>query len=77
MKPSDRAPGGGRKGKPPEGGGQGCPICGKPRTQAYRPFCSSRCADIDLGRWLEGRYAVPGEPAHIDQEGSGGASEDG
>ena len=39
-----------------------CPICGKPKSQDYRPFCSKHCADIDLGRWLGGRYAVPGEP---------------
>jgi endogenous inhibitor of DNA gyrase (YacG/DUF329 family) len=42
---------------------KGCPICGKPISEDYRPFCSKRCADIDLGRWLGGRYAVPGEPA--------------
>ena len=36
-----------------------CPICGKPRAARYRPFCSRRCADIDLGRWLDGSYAVP------------------
>ncbi len=36
-----------------------CPICGKPRDPAYRPFCSKRCADIDLGRWLTGSYAIP------------------
>jgi endogenous inhibitor of DNA gyrase (YacG/DUF329 family) len=39
-----------------------CPICGKPITAEFRPFCSRRCTDIDLGRWLGGRYAVPGEP---------------
>ncbi|RDJ22835.1 DNA gyrase inhibitor YacG [Bosea caraganae] len=39
-----------------------CPICGKPMVQRYKPFCSSRCADIDLGRWLKGSYVVPGEP---------------
>jgi endogenous inhibitor of DNA gyrase (YacG/DUF329 family) len=39
-----------------------CPICGKPRAEEHRPFCSKRCADVDLGRWLEGRYAVPGAP---------------
>ena len=39
-----------------------CPICGKPVAPDHRPFCSRRCADIDLGRWLGGRYAVPGEP---------------
>jgi endogenous inhibitor of DNA gyrase (YacG/DUF329 family) len=39
-----------------------CPICGKPTEKENRPFCSKHCADIDLGRWLDGRYAVPGEP---------------
>jgi len=39
-----------------------CPICGKPRSEQFRPFCGEHCADIDLGRWLGGRYAVPGEP---------------
>lgn len=37
----------------------GCPICGKPVDPAYRPFCSRRCADVDLQRWLAGVYAVP------------------
>jgi endogenous inhibitor of DNA gyrase (YacG/DUF329 family) len=36
-----------------------CPICGKPAVVAYRPFCSRRCADVDLQRWLVGRYAIP------------------
>ncbi|TFL16058.1 DNA gyrase inhibitor YacG [Jannaschia formosa] len=36
-----------------------CPICDKPTDSAYRPFCSKRCADVDLGRWLTGGYAVP------------------
>jgi endogenous inhibitor of DNA gyrase (YacG/DUF329 family) len=36
-----------------------CPICGKPRIDDYRPFCSKRCADVDLGRWLKGHYAIP------------------
>ena len=39
-----------------------CPICGKPRSEAFKPFCSKHCADVDLGRWLGGRYAVPGAP---------------
>jgi endogenous inhibitor of DNA gyrase (YacG/DUF329 family) len=43
-----------------------CPICGQPAVAEYRPFCSRRCANIDLGRWLEGRYAVPGEPVGAD-----------
>jgi len=36
-----------------------CPICGKPRAQQFRPFCSKRCANVDLNRWLKGVYAVP------------------
>ena len=38
-----------------------CPICGKPPTPEYRPFCSRRCADVDLQRWLTGGYAIPSE----------------
>ncbi len=38
-----------------------CAICGKPADPAYRPFCSSRCANIDLNRWLTGAYAIPAE----------------
>ena len=40
-----------------------CPICGKLQTDGFKPFCSKRCADIDLGRWLKGGYAIPGAPA--------------
>jgi endogenous inhibitor of DNA gyrase (YacG/DUF329 family) len=36
-----------------------CPICGKPRVEKFRPFCSRRCADVDLHRWLTGAYAIP------------------
>jgi uncharacterized protein len=36
-----------------------CPICGKPVAGEFRPFCSRRCADVDLNRWLSGVYAVP------------------
>lgn len=57
-----------------EGGAQRpvgrCPVCGKPRDPAFRPFCSRRCADVDLGRWLTERYVAPGEPA-----GGGGEDE--
>ena len=35
-----------------------CPICGKPSDEKYHPFCSKKCADIDLGRWLKGTYIV-------------------
>jgi endogenous inhibitor of DNA gyrase (YacG/DUF329 family) len=38
-----------------------CPICGKPATARHQPFCSARCADIDLGRWLKESYRVAGE----------------
>jgi endogenous inhibitor of DNA gyrase (YacG/DUF329 family) len=38
-----------------------CPICEKPAEARYRPFCSKRCADVDLGKWLTGSYAVPSE----------------
>jgi hypothetical protein len=38
-----------------------CPICHGPQTEKYAPFCSKRCADIDLQRWFSGAYAVPGE----------------
>jgi endogenous inhibitor of DNA gyrase (YacG/DUF329 family) len=41
-----------------------CPICDKPSTPRHQPFCSQRCADIDLGRWLKGNYRVEtDEPA--------------
>jgi endogenous inhibitor of DNA gyrase (YacG/DUF329 family) len=40
-----------------------CPICGKQTAATYRPFCSRRCADIDLGRWLNESYRVPAEDA--------------
>jgi uncharacterized protein len=36
-----------------------CPICGKPTDEHYKPFCSRRCADVDLNRWLSGVYAIP------------------
>jgi endogenous inhibitor of DNA gyrase (YacG/DUF329 family) len=39
-----------------------CPICGKPASFVERPFCSRRCADIDLHRWLSGVYRAPGKP---------------
>lgn len=38
-----------------------CPQCGKPTEQAYRPFCSKRCADVDLGHWLNESYVLPGD----------------
>lgn len=38
-----------------------CPICKRPVDMHYRPFCSRRCADVDLGRWLTGGYAIPAD----------------
>lgn len=54
-----------------QAGGGRCPICGKPRVQEYRPFCSKRCADIDLGRWLKGGYVIAGS-ADSDEDGDAG-----
>jgi endogenous inhibitor of DNA gyrase (YacG/DUF329 family) len=47
-----------------------CAICGKPAHPEYRPFCSRRCADVDLQRWLSGRYAVPVVENDTGTEGS-------
>jgi endogenous inhibitor of DNA gyrase (YacG/DUF329 family) len=52
-----------------------CPICGKPRAEAFRPFCSARCADVDLARWLRGDYIVPGDPVEPDAPGDEQASD--
>ncbi len=45
-----------------------CPICEKDADATYRPFCSKRCADIDLGKWLKGDYAVPSQDPEDAQE---------
>jgi endogenous inhibitor of DNA gyrase (YacG/DUF329 family) len=45
-----------------------CPICGKPQEPDYRPFCSKRCADVDLQRWFTGKYAIPGAPADEEED---------
>jgi endogenous inhibitor of DNA gyrase (YacG/DUF329 family) len=76
MKPADKAPGGGQGRRRPGGKGRRCPICGKAAVQNYRPFCSKRCADIDLGRWLRGAYAVPDDAAE-DMVGDGAGGESG
>ena len=51
-----------------------CPVCGKPADLKYRPFCSKRCADIDLGRWLKEGYRFETDEAPGDEEtpGEGG-----
>jgi endogenous inhibitor of DNA gyrase (YacG/DUF329 family) len=55
-------------------GGRNCPICKRPlpeaeKGSAYRPFCSKRCADVDLLRWLNGAYAIPAAEDETDVEG--------
>ncbi len=53
-----------------------CPICGKPADPQRRPFCSKRCADVDLHRWLSGRYAIPVVESDDDSEPSAGEDAD-
>ena len=53
-----------------------CPICGKPTVHEHRPFCSKRCAEVDLGRWLKGAYAVPGEPIGKVEPGTSGRDDE-
>ena len=45
-----------------------CAICGKPIVERFKPFCSARCADVDLNRWLTGRYVIPGSEVTEDDE---------
>ena len=57
-----KPPGGAGRGKETgraTGKGKPCPICGKPAIEAARPFCSERCRDVDLNRWLSNSYAIP------------------
>jgi uncharacterized protein len=63
--------------KPPTGAAAKCPICSRPPVQAYRPFCSRRCADVDLSRWLSGAYAIPVADADDDEDGTSAADEGG
>jgi endogenous inhibitor of DNA gyrase (YacG/DUF329 family) len=51
-----------------------CAICGRPRTEKYTPFCSRRCADVDLYRWLNGKYAIPASESAEEEESVPGAS---
>jgi endogenous inhibitor of DNA gyrase (YacG/DUF329 family) len=57
-------------GTPGPAGHRECPICGKPASAEAFPFCSKRCADVDLNRWLKGVYAIPAD------ESPGGAERD-
>lgn len=56
--------------------GKPCAVCGKPALQRYKPFCSARCADIDLGRWLKGSYVIPGKPLDEAESAPGGGERD-
>jgi hypothetical protein len=55
------------------GGARRCPICGKQAVAEFRAFCSRRCAEIDLNRWLSGVYVVPGK-AEQDEDGERGSA---
>jgi endogenous inhibitor of DNA gyrase (YacG/DUF329 family) len=65
--PADAGPGKGPSGEAGQEAGNAagkatgkpCPICGKPAVEASRPFCSERCRDVDLNRWLSNSYAIP------------------
>jgi uncharacterized protein len=60
--------------KPPKdagrrkGAARKCPICGKPASEASKPFCSERCRDVDLNRWLSGSYVIPAKADDEDAE---------
>ena len=54
-----------------------CAICRKPQVEKYRPFCSKRCADIDLNRWLSGAYAIPGPAVDDEDDGESSSGETG
>jgi len=45
-----------------------CPTCGKPSAERFRPFCSARCKDVDLHRWLSGAYAIPAAESADDSD---------
>ena len=53
-----------------------CPICGRPMAAEHRPFCSRRCADLDLQRWLSGRYAIPAVEDDTGGNSAGGYSDE-
>lgn len=53
-----------------------CVICGKPQDEKLRPFCSKRCADVDLNRWFSGAYAIPAEEDSPGEQDSPGDRKD-
>ncbi|MGR3723927.1 DNA gyrase inhibitor YacG [Abyssibius alkaniclasticus] len=52
-----------------------CPICKKPADAAYRPFCSRRCADVDLGRWFNESYTIPVPAEEAEDDAESGTTE--
>jgi endogenous inhibitor of DNA gyrase (YacG/DUF329 family) len=48
-----------------------CPICGAPATPDFYPFCSRRCSQVDLNRWLSGAYVIPARPADRSDDDGG------
>ena len=54
-----------------------CALCGKPQDARFRPFCSKRCADVDLNRWLKGNYSIPGSDAPEGDGESGKEADEG
>lgn len=53
-----------------------CPICGRPQEEKFKPFCSKRCADVDLHRWLTGSYAIPALPDEEERAGDPDTAEE-
>jgi uncharacterized protein len=54
-----------------------CPICGEATEHAFRPFCSRRCRDVDLAKWLGDGYAIPGGQQAADEDGDDQAAGNG
>lgn len=53
-----------------------CPICVRKSDPKYRPFCSKRCADVDLAKWLGGGYAIPStDPEDLEEAAQAAAEE--
>lgn len=54
-----------------------CPICARKSDATYRPFCSRRCADVDLAKWLGGGYAIPSDdPEDLEEAAQAAAAEE-